>query len=157
MAKDIYMEFDTVSLDGDLVIENGDLKREEGLSTAVMISLFTDARADDSDPYDNNDRKGWWGDLVSEVDGDNIGSKLYLLDRSKITDETTVNAKQYIIDALQWMIEDEVAESVEVDTWIFGSKGNERLGTKIQIFKKEGNDEVFTFDDLWSNTPTVGV
>ena len=49
----------------DININNGDLSADNGLATAVMISLFTDARAPDLTllPAGENDVRGWWGDI----------------------------------------------------------------------------------------------
>lgn len=156
MARDIKIEFDTTYMEGDLILGESDLERDEGLSTAVLISLFTDRRADESEPYDNEDRRGWWGDLLAETEGDQIGSKLYLLNRSTNTQQTTVKAKEYIYEALDWMIDDGVAAKIDIDVEVYGLSSNLRLYVLIQIHKKDGNIELMKFDDLWANTPTIG-
>ena len=90
MATDIKIKFNPETLEGDFEYKTGDLTREEGLGTAVLISLFTDRRADPDDNIDNpDDKKGWWGDLAPNK-GDKIGSKLWQFDRSK-TDQNTIN------------------------------------------------------------------
>ena len=53
------------------------------LTRAVVISLFTHRRAD---PDDNVDvPMGWWGDTWPVVANDRYGSKLWILQRSKLT------------------------------------------------------------------------
>jgi phage gp46-like protein len=106
---------------GGLALTQNDLDRDSGLETAVMISLFSDRRADleDALPDSSKDLRGWWGDATQE---DKIGSRLWLLSRSKIEDATNTDAEKYILEALQWMIDDGVADSVEatvtrVDTY----------------------------------------
>lgn len=93
-----------------------DLETDEGLETAVVISLFTDARAADGDvlPDGGSDRRGWWGDGVPVVDGDQVGSKLWLLSRAKQTPDVLARAQQYAREALAWLVEDQVASGVEV-------------------------------------------
>lgn len=99
----------------DLVVEGNDLKIDAGLQTAVLISLFTDARADvDEAPAEDSSRRGWWGDVFPSVDGDQTGSKLWLLKREKRTVETLNRAEDYCLEALQWMLDDGVAASIEV-------------------------------------------
>jgi phage gp46-like protein len=61
------------------------------------------------------DRRGWWADEFAAVEGDRIGSRLWLLDRSKRTNETVLRAKQYVREALAWMLEDKVVASIDVD------------------------------------------
>lgn len=90
----------------------------DNLSRAVVISLFTWRRADDSDDYDHElGKQGWWGDSLNE---DEIGSKLWQLLRSKITSETLLRAQEMADDALQWLVEDgictEISVSVERDS-----------------------------------------
>ena len=69
--------------DFDLSIVDGDLLGDDGLMTAVTVSLFTDRLAREDDPLPESmpgkepDRRGWWGDLV-RLDGraNPIGSRL---------------------------------------------------------------------------------
>ena len=113
----IALVYDNTTQLSDLVRDGGTLGTDEGLETAVLISLFTRRRAlpDDvlPDPLGNN-RGGWWGDLYPDVEGDLIGSRLWLLSRSKTTQTVMNQAKIYAEEALQWMVEDGVATSVTV-------------------------------------------
>jgi len=119
MADDLMLTWDTDLMQGDLVIDKGDLQHDGGLESAVRISLFTDRRANDDDELidpNRDDKRGWWGDLVSpEVEGDKIGSRLWLLSRSKTIEQTLVLAKEYTEEALTWMIEDRVVSGIEVE------------------------------------------
>ena len=149
MAEDIKIEFDPLTFEGDIAYQNGDLTRESGLSTAVMISLFTDRHADDSDIIDDpTDKRGWWGDLCPDV-SDNIGSKLWQYERSKSTTENINAIKKTISDSLQWMIDDQVAKKIDITAEKFGDVGNYRLGIIIQIHKSSGGTETIKFNDLW--------
>lgn len=85
----------------------------EGLEPAVTISLFTDRRAEPADISDPTERRGWWGDTFPDVPEDRIGSRLWLLGRAKTTDETLQLAERFILECLQWLIEDGVASSVK--------------------------------------------
>lgn len=100
-------------LGADLALEGGDLVLEQGLRTAIVTSLFSDARAEDKDPLPPEEvsRRGWWADTAE----DRFGSLLWLLQREKITSTTIERARQYAREALQWMVEDGIAERVEVE------------------------------------------
>lgn len=87
----------------------------DNLSRAVVISLFTWQRASQSDEVDNDQRMGWWGDTFAENKGDKIGSKLWLLLRQKITEETLNRAQEYAYDALKWLIDDGICSDITVD------------------------------------------
>lgn len=93
-----------------------DLATDDGLFTACIVSLFTDARARDDDPLPaGEDRKGWWGDALPQVAGDRIGSRLWLLRREKLLASVVARAKDYALEALQWLVADGIAEKVEVE------------------------------------------
>lgn len=85
------------------------------LNNAITISLFTDARASDDDtlPDDGTDKRGYWGDMDLDA-GESLGSKLWLLKRSKITQDTLNLMHDYIVNALQWLIDDGHLQSVQV-------------------------------------------
>jgi phage gp46-like protein len=102
-------------LDGqtfDVLVSANDLVADDGLETAIILSLFTDRRADDSDelPDAEQFRRGWWADS----DDDRIGSKLWLLSRSKELVQIRALAEQYARESLQWLISDGIVESISV-------------------------------------------
>ena len=107
----------------DLQRNGGGILLEEGLGSAVLISLLTDRRAlpEDRLPDDTPaggpippDRRGWCGDALAEIDGDRYGSRLWLLRREKQTEETRQRALFYAREALDWMVEDGHVIGVEV-------------------------------------------
>lgn len=94
-----------------------DLASDEGLETAILLSLELDRRAEDSDKLpggDDADRRGWWGDQFLPVKGDRYGSRLWLLARAKKVPETARDAETYVREATAWMIEDKVLERIDV-------------------------------------------
>lgn len=132
----------------DLVKEGDDLKADDGLRTAVFLSLFTDRRAEDDDslPSEDGARRGWWGDEFAEVEGDRIGSRLWLLDRSKREEDVVVLAEEYAKEGLQWMIDDSVAEKVDVTVTAEG----DRLILLVEIYRPGEKDPTeFRFDHAW--------
>jgi phage gp46-like protein len=149
VANDIKFIWNTDFFEGDLQLNKGDLLREEGLTTAVLISLFTDARADEDDEIDDkNDKRGWWADAVEGIIPI-TGSKLWQYERSKTTQIVLVKIKKAIEDALQWMIDDNVAEKIDINLERFGIKGNDRLGLDLKIYQTDKNITALKFDDLW--------
>jgi phage gp46-like protein len=125
----------------------GDLATDDTLLTSVLISLFTDrlANADDVLPDKSGDRRGFWGDDYPDPDlaagetQDLIGSRFWLLQRAKAT-QATLNA--YVAaarEALQWMIDDGVAATVDVKAW-WSAPGV--LKMKIAIGELDANGNV---------------
>ena len=98
----------------DWAIKDQDLAGDDGLETAIILSLFTDRRAleDDPLPDGSDDRRGWWADAY--VGQDHIGSRLWLLEREKDTREVVNRARDYAEEALQWLVEDGIALGIEV-------------------------------------------
>lgn len=100
----------------DLVLADGDLAGDGGLSTAIILSLFTDRRAapDDALPAGASDPRGWWGDLAPLAPGYQLGSRLWLLGREKQTPEVLARAQWYAEEALAWLVETGAASRVSV-------------------------------------------
>jgi phage gp46-like protein len=149
MANDIKFIWDENFLEGDLQLNKGDLLREKGLTTAVLISLFTDARADEDDKIDDkNDIRGYWADAVDGI-SQITGSKLWQYERIKTTQTVLVEMETVIREALQWLEDDGVAEKVEIFLERQGIEGNDRLALNIKIYQTDKNITALRFDDLW--------
>ncbi len=135
----------TTGFEFDIGIAAPDLATDAGMRTAVIISLFTDRIAEAVDDVDANaNRRGWWADILSDVQGDKIGSRLWLLGRSKQTKDTLLRAKEYAQEALQWLLDDGVASRLQIETeWVERST----LGIRVQIYKAAGEpfDQVFEY------------
>lgn len=118
----------------DVLLKDGDLVSDEGLEAAVALSLFLDRRAENDDVTDDDDRRGWWAD---GIDGDNdlIGSRLWLLERSKTQPDVPGKTERYAEEALAWMIEDGVAKAVYVTA---ERVGNNMLKLHIDIRRPDG-------------------
>lgn len=129
-ATDFAIAWDAEGSQGDWLLAGyGQLVTAPALESAVMISLFTDARAsaDDRLPPGDTDRRGWWGNALGD---DSIGSRLWLLRRSKRLPETLRRAEDYIREALAWLIEEQLAQRVEVSaSWLSST----RMGATITI------------------------
>jgi phage gp46-like protein len=92
---------------GSMFIDSNDLTRDAGLETAILISLFSDRLVTSEE--NSKETRGWWGDSETNK----IGSKLWLLERVKITDDVILRANSYVRDCLKWLIDDGVALKVE--------------------------------------------
>ena len=114
------------------------------LTRAVVISLFTHWRADSDDNVDVP--MGWWGDTWPVVANDRYGSKLWLLQRSKLTNALVNTVRNYLRDALQWMQEDGVVTRIDID---IQRTGINELGNKIVLWRRDGPVTI-SFNDLWS-------
>ncbi|EKN3738784.1 MULTISPECIES: phage GP46 family protein [Yersinia] len=98
----------------DIAVGNADILLDDSLSTAVIISLFTDRRALDSDVLPagpNTDKRGWWGDAFQSRP---MGSRLWLLSREKQMASVLTRAKTYAAEALSWLTDEQHVRHVQV-------------------------------------------
>ena len=133
-------EFADMFVDGADVAANAD-----GLQTAILVSLFTDARVPADDlPEGETERRGWWGDQLGDG-ADEYGSKLWLLRRRKRERDIPAQAAAYAREALQWMVEDDVAVKVTADAeWA----GLDELRLRVVVSLPEGSDREFQFENV---------
>jgi phage gp46-like protein len=131
----------------DLVIEDDDVLTDDGLRTAVLISLFTDRRAeaDDELPSPDGDRRGSWTDEFEPNEGDRIGSRGWLLGRAKRTADIVPRAEAYAREALAWMVADRVCERIDIDAAVAGQK----LTLAITIHRPKSAAVTFRFGHTW--------
>lgn len=124
------------------------LQSTDPLVRAVIVSLFTWRRANPDDALPGSDRMGWWGDTYAPVLGDRMGSRLWLLTRSALLTETVTRAREYASEALQWLIDDGVAQRVEVQA---ERQGTDRLALSCVITRVASGDTLnLRFDNVWS-------
>jgi len=145
---DMALVFDPATFKSDIVLSGSDALIDNGLQTAVMLSLFTHARANQDDvlPDGGDDRRGFWADAYSELQDDNFGSRLWLLSREKQTADVLNRAREYAHESLQWLIDDGVAASVDVNaTWVRTGV----LSLKTTIRKPSGKNLTYQFEQLW--------
>lgn len=130
---------------GDISITGGDLLADDGLTTAVVLSLFLDRQAlsDDELPQGGTDVRGWWADAWAKVDKDMTGSRLWLLWRRKQVPEVLEEAREYAEEALAWLVEDGVATRVSVAT-SYPSRGV--LQWDIRITSSGNVADAYTFN-----------
>jgi phage gp46-like protein len=125
------------------------LAEDDGLETAVILSLFTDRRAEDDDiiPDGTADRRGWWADAWPEIAGDRIGSRLWLLSREKQRREVLNRAREYAREALAWLVADGIARAIEVEAEI-ARPGV--LGLSVRIDRPARPPARYRFDLFWT-------
>ena len=97
---------------GDWSLAGKDLAAGNDIVTSALISLFTDRVAGPDDvPSDHTiDPRGWWADDPVHP----IGSRLWLLNRAKRTQQTLESAIAYAREATSWLIDDGVCSRIDV-------------------------------------------
>lgn len=132
----------------DMALTVGDIVEDDGLETAVLISLFSDARATEDmiEAIDRDgDLRGWWADLEGP---DQTGSKLWTIRRSKQLQSVLARARGYASESLQWLIDDRVADRVDVET-SYPSRGWMRI--EVFIYRPGSSNPVaYRFNYEWA-------
>lgn len=121
-------------------------RAQSALKRALIISLFSWRKAHDDDEVDGS-RYGYWGDSYPPAPGALIGSRLWLLKRSKlVTNETLLQAEEIIREATQWFIDDGIAQRIDVQ---LERSGIGTIKGVVTLFLKEGGTLSVPFDDIW--------
>lgn len=101
---DLTLVWDPDAFSADFALGPTDILTGNDLQTSIIVSLFTDP--------------GWW---ANAFEADDWGCRLIELRRAKHTNATLLAARDYCRIALQWLIDDEVASAVDVQTSWQGS------------------------------------
>lgn len=129
------------------VADLSDFEADE-LAQAVLISLFSWRKSAADDGVKAPDRQGWWGDTFAVVDGDRIGSRLWLLQRQKVLPATLKRAEAYAREALEWLTDDAVVSRVEVTA---ERGGVDQLTLSVVCFKPDDTQALAArFQNVWS-------
>jgi len=143
MTTDITTFYDVEAVHCDWHVVSGDLASGNDLQTAILISLFTDRLANADDEFDGNDRRGWWGDGEYR-----IGSRFWLLQRQKLTTDVALKAEQYAKEALQWLVDDGVVKTIQIQARI---RWPDRLYLTIEYTRPDqGTKELLKYYWIWN-------
>lgn len=134
---------------GDWELLKGGLSGGDDLQTAILISLFTDRLARSDDDHDGDDRRGWWGDSGAKY---NIGSRLWLLNRQKLTTKTAQRAEDYAAEALKWLIDDGIVSAIATEAQIVYPA---RLYLTITYQKPGRSDASLKFYWVWEQINAI--
>jgi phage gp46-like protein len=143
--SDIHIKWNVQQGRGEWATNYDPLLGADDLVSAVFVSLFTDrvANPDDVIPDGTDDRRGCWTDTPTQP----IGSRLWLLNRAKQTDETKARAFAYIAEALQWLIDDKVVARFGITVeWTRASL----LGAQITAYRFDGTKQPMNFAWAWT-------
>jgi len=147
-----------------LILPNGLLDETKALATAVTVALGTDGLADVGevlpDP-DSDDRRGWWGNLDAQelYGGWDLGSRLWLMSRAKITDvgsregATVGRIDRYIREALDPFVLGGIATRYDVQVTRDRNDHN-KIVAEIVIYRGPKPAVALRFQSLWDDIGT---
>ncbi len=132
----------------DFNIVNGDIEGLDNFKTAIEVSLFSDARADSTQVFLPEMRRGWIGDITTPIEGQNYGSLLWLVQQERLTQSTLNKCVSFARNALHWLVDQEQASAVNVTGEIVPTQG---INLYIEVTTIAGVTESH-YVSLWENT-----
>lgn len=138
----------------------GGLRARAALHSAVVLALFTDRRMPDDHPMrkyvDGDDMRGWFGDATdvrADLFEDELGSLLWVFERTPLTEEIRKWVENLALEALQPLIRQGVAARIEAQATAQFTAG--RVDLAIQIYGRDGRQTYDQrFDDIWQQSVT---
>jgi phage gp46-like protein len=149
----IVVTFDLLQRPDNLIDET------EALASAVIVALGTNRRANADDILPNGaedtDRRGWWADENADAiwNGWPIGSRLWLLDRHKITGfeahqgSTLARVDSYVREALQPFIQNRIVSRVDVTVT---RTALQTIVANVMLYRGPLPTIQLQFQDLWN-------
>ncbi|CAM5772019.1 hypothetical protein LMIY3S_03703 [Labrys miyagiensis] len=129
------------------------------LEFAVIMAIGTDRRANADDPLPldgDTDRRGWWGDTNAELiwDGWPVGSRLWLLSRAKITDQsykygsTVARVEAYLNECLLPFVKAGIATRLDVSAQRYDEQTITAIAT---LYRGTETLIALEFQPLWND------
>jgi len=147
MAFDIKL-VKQADLSYDIEVENGDFVIDDGLETALIVSLLSDRRADESQVVQPEFRRGWIGDLVANLIGYKFGSHIWLSEQSRLTQETLNSVQDAAEKSLDWMLSSGLILKVVAKASVTSSSS---ILLNITVTSPDGSVSIKAFN-LWKRT-----
>lgn len=128
----------------------------EALRSAATISILTHAWLSEEERRHDHTLKpgGWWADEDAEEiwgvpRGRAIGSKLRLLDRSKLSEATPFQAEEIIRESLAWMTDPQIRLATRIIV-ACRREGDGHLSADVRIIRGPKDEIALRFQSLWS-------
>ena len=126
--------------------KKGDLKTVDGMETALLVSLFTDARLDESQVPPPLARGGWVGNIRTAKEPRDLGGKLWALENARLTTYTLAQRKEQCTRCMDWLLKDGLIRNAAA----VSSYNNDTIADNIQITARDGAKYEAVY--LWRKT-----
>lgn len=131
----------------DLAVASGDFEATDGFDTAILVSLFTDNRAQSFEVESAEKRRGWVGNVLTSGIGRSLGSLLWIYQQARLTQDILNQIEIEAEACLQWLIDDSQAKSVSAAVTRERSRG---IFILINIVTTDGVNQKYKV--LWRET-----
>ncbi len=137
----------TSSVKWDLTIDaTGDILTADFFDTALLMSIFAEKRASESEVPESRFRRGWIGN-ESFSDDFEIGSKVWLFEQARLNRDTLNGITSAAIEGLQWFLNRGFAINLIVDTILVEGT----ITLQIDIFRPNSKVDR-RFFSLWDGS-----
>lgn len=134
----------------DLNVTDGAFETVDGFETAIIISLFTDARASSSVVQTPSRRRGWVGNILTADTGLELGSRLWTFEQARLTEATLNDISVAAQESLAWMVERNQAKAVSATALRTGLRN---VTINVSIVTIQGKEERYAV--LWRRTGDI--
>ena len=125
----------------DIALDDNDFSTDNSLTTSVLLSLL-------SYRFDGITKlNSWFAEDVLLTDIPQ-GSRLYKLLDENNTSSARNRAKQYVNEALQWLIDDNIANDINVE---IVNESKNKILINIVITRPSETDENYSFFINWES------
>ena len=148
MKQDIKVSFNSALKTRDISIgSDGDLGSVDDFSTSIDLSILTSKRAAGSEVPSALDRRGWIGDIAPRTPSFLVGSKVWLFQQQRHTQDTVNDLRDAVREAVQWYVDGGKAERVQVEAELLDG-----FGVQITVIFFIANNTGKRYFTLWNNT-----
>jgi len=148
MSRQETQDAELIEIDGtfDIQIDDeGDILTRDFFDTSLLMSVYCERRALESEMPASDQRRGWIGN--QETPDFEIGSKLWLWYQARMNADTANGITTALNNALKWLVDDNFAINYDVQT-SFTNAGAFALVT-IQRSVSKVDKRLY---QLWENT-----
>lgn len=131
----------------DISFTDGDFTLENGLNTAIQMSIFCEQRLEDSEVTPLL-RGGWVGNVLQPIEGYQQGSLIWTKYQSNMNPELKSVIEGYLNDCFLWMLEDAIVKNIEAEVNLLA---NYKIQAKITLTQND-DTQTATYYDLWRFT-----
>lgn len=122
----------------DLHIKNGIIEETDTFLTAILMTLYGEQRALQSEVLAPENRRGWWGDLLN-TNGHQQGSKLWFLTQTRSTDSLLSFLTSHLEERLKVnFLSDDFVRNVEVT----GTRNSDIIRINIRFLLNDNVEAV---------------
>jgi len=129
------------------VVSDAPAPTDNGLGLLIHTSLFTDKHAHDDavTPGGKGDVRGWWGDSFALIEGDQIGSDIWLSSRAVANQGALNDVQSRASAALKHVVDRGLVTKIETSTAFEG----DIMKIFVDVTHLDGTTARYTHDLFW--------